>query len=172
MPANLVRCTEYDVDELAHVSAETFVEAFGDQNSAEDLDAYMRKAFAREKLVDELGNRGSLFFLAYLDGELAGYLKLNLGEAQSEDIGSCALEVERIYTLARFKRRGLGRTMMARAFDEAASRSLNTVWLGVWEHNRAAREFYEHLGFVAFGSHVFTLGSQEQTDLLMRRDTP
>ena len=62
--------------------------------------------------------------------------------------------------------------MMTRAFDEAASRGLDTVWLGVWEHNHAARAFYEHLGFVAFGSHVFTLGNQEQTDLLMKRDAP
>lgn len=111
----------------------------------------------------------SAFFFAVIDDDVAGYLKLNVGAAQTEQVGEDALEVERIYALRRFKRQGLGTLMMERAMNEAANRGLNTVWLGVWEHNVAAQRFYERLGFSVFGSHVFTLGDDEQTDLLMKR---
>ncbi len=166
----LVPCTERNLDELCLISTETFVEAFGEQNSVKNLDSYVRQAFAPDVLLQELMNPQSFFFLAYADRDLAGYLKLNLGEAQSENMGQGALEVERIYTLRRFKRRGLGRTMMDRALNEAVSRALDTIWLGVWEHNSEARKFYDHLGFIVFGSHVFTLGGEDQIDLLMKRD--
>ena len=95
--------------------------------------------------------------------------RLAVVAAQTEQVGEDALEVERIYALRRFKRQGLGTLMMERAMNEAANRGLNTVWLGVWEHNVAAQRFYERLGFSVFGSHVFTLGDDEQTDLLMKR---
>ena len=64
--------------------------------------------------------------------------------------------------------RGLGRLMLEKAFEEARARGAESVWLGVWEHNRQALAFYEHMGFAVFGSHVFTVGDDDQTDLLMR----
>ncbi|MFT3945144.1 MAG: GNAT family N-acetyltransferase [Ancrocorticia sp.] len=161
-------CTEADLDILRKVSIETFVETFADQNTEEDIEEYVRTSFSREELSRQLREPESVFCFAVVDGEVAGYLKMNVGAAQTEQVGEDALEVERIYASQRFKRQGLGTLMMRRAMSEAISRGLHTVWLGVWEHNHAALRFYERLGFAAFGSHVFTLGDDEQTDLLMK----
>jgi ribosomal protein S18 acetylase RimI-like enzyme len=46
------------------------------------------------------------------------------------------------------------------------------VWLGVWEHNTRAIRFYEAHGFSPAGSHDFFLGSDRQTDIIMRRSLP
>ena len=43
------------------------------------------------------------------------------------------------------------------------------IWLGVWEENPRATRFYQKNGFVAFGKHIFKLGDDEQTDILMKR---
>lgn len=170
-PANieLTPCTANDVDKLSAVSAATFTETFAEYYSAEDFDAFLRKAYAPGTLAEEIANPGSAFCFARVDGEIAGYAKINVGEAQSEDAMPDALEIERIYVLKRFKGRGLGRLMLERAFEDARARGAESVWLGVWEHNDAALGLYEHLGFKVFGSHAFYIGKTRDTDLLMRR---
>lgn len=170
-PANieLTLCTANDVDKLSAVSVATFIETFVEYHSAEDFDAFPRKAYAPGTLAEEIVNPGSTFCSARVDGEIAGYAKTNVGEAQSEDATPDALEIERIYVLKRFKGRGLGRFMLERAFEEARARGAESVWLGVWEHNDAALGFYEHLGFKALGSYAFYIGKTRDTDLLMRR---
>jgi ribosomal protein S18 acetylase RimI-like enzyme len=41
------------------------------------------------------------------------------------------------------------------------------MWLGVWERNPRAIAFYLKTGFVSVGSHVFMVGSDPQTDLVL-----
>ena len=43
------------------------------------------------------------------------------------------------------------------------------MWLGVWERNWRAQAFYRKWEFTVVGDHVFLLGSDAQTDLLMER---
>jgi len=52
----------------------------------------------------------------------------------------------------------------------AAKEGFKTVWLGVWEHNPKAIAFYEKWGFEKFGAHSFMLGTDAQTDLLMKKN--
>jgi len=40
----------------------------------------------------------------------------------------------------------------------------------VWEHNIKAIAFYKKFGFEQFGSHIFMLGDDIQTDILMRKN--
>jgi ribosomal protein S18 acetylase RimI-like enzyme len=44
------------------------------------------------------------------------------------------------------------------------------MWLGVWEHNPRAIAFYHKHGFVDVGDHVFLLGEDPQTDIIMELD--
>ena len=41
------------------------------------------------------------------------------------------------------------------------------LWLGVWEFNYRAVDFYKQWGFALCGSHPFLLGDDLQTDILM-----
>jgi ribosomal protein S18 acetylase RimI-like enzyme len=44
------------------------------------------------------------------------------------------------------------------------------IWLGVWEENQKAIRFYKKNGFVEFGKHIFRLGDDDQTDIMMKLD--
>ena len=44
----------------------------------------------------------------------------------------------------------------------------NYIWLSLWVKNLKAIRFYEKNGFVAFGTHLFKLGDDEQTDIMMK----
>lgn len=48
------------------------------------------------------------------------------------------------------------------------NRNKKILWLGVWQENKGAIQFYERHGFQKFGTHPYFIGSDEQTDWLMR----
>lgn len=102
---------------------------------------------------------------------MAGYLKLNFDNAQTENVlNNQAFEIERIYLLKEYQNKGLGTELFEAAIQIGKEKGYSTLWLGVWEKNRSALQFYQKKGLVTFGSHCFQLGSDTQTDFLMRYD--
>lgn len=119
MVTNLITVTNNDIDTLRQISIETFSDTFGAENSKEDLEKYLESAYDSQKLEKEVENPESNFQFIYYQNQLAGYLKLNIGSAQSELQSDDALEVERIYIKKEFKRLGLGKQLISYAIDEA-----------------------------------------------------
>lgn len=163
------KCTSEDLELLREISIETFTDTFAADNTPEDLAAYLERAYHPDQLRSELANPDSSFYFIYLESKLAGYLKLNTGVAQSEEMGLDALEIERIYVRSAFKRRGLGRELISFAIQHARETEKAAIWLGVWEHNTRALEFYRVLGFEKTGAHSFYMGDDEQTDYIMTK---
>ncbi|MCF6515734.1 GNAT family N-acetyltransferase [Lactobacillus sp. S2-2] len=162
--------TNDDLKALQEMSIITFTDTYGSQNTKEDLDDFLTNAYSTEKLQSELNNKDSFFYFGLLNDEIAGYLKLNVNEAQSEAMGNNTLEVERIYVLPEFKGRGLGRKFLEKSFDKANQLGKTKIWLGVWEKNYPALKFYQHFDFVETSSHFFTVGDDQQTDLIMTKE--
>ncbi|WP_085507360.1 GNAT family N-acetyltransferase [Thalassobacillus devorans] len=169
MEVTISKCTIDDACRLREVGYETFRETFEHQNSPENMDAYLDKAFTLHQLEKELSNASSRFFLIKFDGEVAGYLKVNVGEAQTEDMGKDAMEIERIYIKNKFQKHGLGKRLLDKAIKLARDHKKQKIWLGVWEKNENAIAFYEKMGFVQTGAHSFYMGDEKQTDLIMTK---
>jgi hypothetical protein len=120
------------------------------------------------KLTEELTDQNSEFYFAELDGKIIGYLKVNVGQSQTEIKDKNALEIERIYVLKEFHGKRVGQILYDKAIQLAKEKSVEYVWLGVWEQNPRAIRFYEKNGFEAFDKHIFKLGNDEQTDIMMK----
>lgn len=90
-------CTIEQVCELQEISYETFNETFKAQNSPENMKAYLEKAFNREQLETELSIADSQFLFIYVNHKVAGYMKVNINDAQSEKMGLESFEIERVY---------------------------------------------------------------------------
>jgi diamine N-acetyltransferase len=157
-----------DLAQLQTISKRTFLEAFTAGNKEEDLKKYIEKSFSAEKLAEELNNKNSEFYLASLNNDTIGYLKLNFGPAQTELKEDKAIEIERIYVLSAFYGRNAGQALYQKVIEIATVLSASYVWLGVWEKNPRAISFYKKNGFVAFDKHVFKLGDDEQIDIMMK----
>ncbi|GAB2962513.1 GNAT family N-acetyltransferase [Hymenobacter coalescens] len=166
------RATVHDVAALQQIGRQTFFETFAAGNSAQNMQAYLAEGFARDKLAAELQNPDSAFYFAEQEGRVIGYLKVNTGTAQTEAQAAPALEIERIYVLQAFHGQQVGQRLHDQALELAAQARAEYVWLGVWEENPRAIRFYQKNGFVAFGQHVFRLGDDAQTDILMKRPLP
>ncbi|MEW9675131.1 GNAT family N-acetyltransferase [Lentibacillus sp. L22] len=160
-------CTVEDVKTLQEISYNTFHETFSNMNSEENMKAYLENAFNTKKLEEEISNPASTFYFLYCNGELAGYLKINVDEAQTEDMGEEALEIERIYISEEFQKNGLGKCLLKKGLEVAKDQNKRKIWLGVWEYNTGAIRFYQRMGFVKTGSHSFYMGDEQQTDFIM-----
>ncbi|QHE60336.1 GNAT family N-acetyltransferase [Rossellomorea vietnamensis] len=165
----LKKCTIDDAHTLQEISYDTFNETFKHQNSPKNMKSYLEKAFNVEQVETELSHRSSHFYLVYVHEDVAGYLKVNTGDAQSEEMGHESLEIERIYIKRSFQKHGLGKYLLNKAIELAREQHLKNIWLGVWEKNENAISFYKKMGFVETGTHSFYMGDEEQTDLIMTK---
>jgi ribosomal protein S18 acetylase RimI-like enzyme len=59
---------------------------------------------------------------------------------------------------------------MEKSIDFAKQKRKQIIWLGVWEKNQRAIDFYHKWGFENFGEQIFLLGTDLQTDLLMKKE--
>lgn len=158
-----------DFEELRTISIRTFSETFAAENTEEDMQQYLAENFSQEKLMAEVTNPDSAFFLAKDEkGNVTGYLKLNFNTAQTELREKNGVEIERIYALKEFHGKNLGKLLFGQALTVAHARKAAYIWLAVWEENARAIAFYTKNGFVAFDKHFFRLGNDVQTDLMMK----
>ncbi len=159
---------ENEIEQLQSISRQTFAETFSDSNSKENMDKYLNENLSIEKLSEELNNENAHFFFIK-DGERnIGYLKLNMGPSQTELKDKTALEIERIYVIQEYQGKKAGQQLYEKAIQVAKEKKAKYLWLGVWEENHKAIQFYKKNGFEVFDQHVFVLGDEKQTDLMMR----
>lgn len=132
------------------------------------MQMYLDENLSLDKLSKELSNRESEFYFALSNNIIAGYLKINFGGSQTELTDLNAVEIERIYVLKDHHSKGLGQSLLETAIYRAKAANAPYIWLGVWEENINAIRFYRKNGFVWFAKHIFRLGDDEQTDILMK----
>lgn len=157
-----------DLQALQAISKQTFTETFASSNSKENMDKYLNESLSLEKLTEELNNPNSLFYFIEDNHTPIGYLKLNMGASQTELNDNTALEIERIYVTQAYQGKKVGQQLYEKAIQVAKDKGVEYIWLGVWEENHKAIQFYTKNGFTAFDKHIFTLGDEAQTDIMMK----
>lgn len=192
MIIRLVNSDELDI--LLSTVRQTFIDTYEQLNDDNDFQAYLHTHFTLETLQAELKNcpnnadtegvanptKKECYYFA-MDEGVNGYFKINIHKSPLEAVSPIiyasetnfknlkALEIERIYVVKNAKGRGVGRLMMAEIQTLARQNSCSYIWLGVWTENTDAIAFYEKMGFKVFGEHIFMMGNDAQTDLLMMK---
>jgi ribosomal protein S18 acetylase RimI-like enzyme len=156
-----------DAELIADLSRQTFYDSFAAQNTQDDMHQFMNKIFTRESLIEEVGKEGNIFFLAFSNGEVAGYARMREGESMVEFSSNPSIEIARIYAIQQSIGKGIGSALMEKCTQTAKEMGKKILWLGVWEYNQRAIDFYKRWGFEKFGEHDFVLGNDVQKDWLM-----
>lgn len=154
-----------DAAALAALSLKTFVDTFGADNRAEDMETYTSEAFGEAQQRRELETAGIVTLLGEEDGEAIAYAQLRHtpGAAYGE------VELARFYVDRLFHGSGIAQSLMEAVDVHARALGGTTLWLGVWERNLRAIAFYRKSGFVQRSTQPFLLGSDLQTDWVMNR---
>lgn len=157
-----------DIAQLQKICIQTFYETFASGNTEENMSKYLEEGFSVAKLTAELSDKNAKFYFATLENSVIGYIKINFGQSQTELQDDKSIEIERIYVLREFHGKSVGQLLYDKALAIARQKNADYVWLGVWEQNPRAINFYKKNGFVEFDKHIFKLGDDEQTDIMMK----
>jgi len=152
---------------LAELGAKTFYETFAKDNTPENISLYMKKSFSKEIQLNELSKPDIIFLIVELEDEPVGYAKLKMNSNDESVKGTEVMEIERIYASQEYIGKGIGKELMKACINEARQRGCDSIWLGVWEKNQRAIDFYKKWGFKEVGTHVFMLGDDPQWDFVM-----
>ena len=171
MNLQIRRASTEDAETLARIGWQSFDEAFTDhpKNHPDDMRVYMNEAFSVETIKSDLTDAKTVYLIAEIGGEAAGYAKIKLDARETGISGEKTLELCRLYALDEFIGKGVGKNLMLEIFKIAEETERDTVWLGVWEYNFRAQKFYEKFGFEKCGEHVFQLGSDPQIDWVFQK---
>lgn len=168
---NIRQAAPEDAKLLTDLAYTTFWDAFAHhpKNAPDDLNYYMRQAFNVEQIASELDDERSIFLIAEIGDEAAGYAKIIIGNTEAGITSERPIELSRLYSHQKHLGQGVGQSLMDACLDRARVDGRDVMWLGVWEFNPRAQRFYEKNGFRVVGRHVFQLGEDPQIDLLMQR---
>lgn len=156
-----------DINSLCEIGAKTFIETYEKENTPENLQKYLDEKFNEKQISDELSTPQTIFLLVELADEVIGYAKMRINLVENPN--PKALEIERIYIAKQYHGQKFGALLMQGCIDNATDNNYESLWLGVWEHNPKAIAFYQKWGFEVFGTHIFQLGDDAQTDFLMQK---
>lgn len=158
-----------DVEAIVSIGIRTFRDTFDDVNTPENMMQYVNETFTLKRIGLEILEPGSCFFLAEQDSQVIGYARVRHSE-KPEGVGEGkAIEIERLYADKKFLGKRVGYLLMSECLQHARDTDCKWVWLGVWENNERAIAFYKRWGFERFSEHVFMLGTDAQTDWLMKK---
>jgi ribosomal protein S18 acetylase RimI-like enzyme len=129
----------------------------------------MNEQFTYDRLVAEVGLPSNIFIVAEIGDEVAGYARLRESEAPAALNDLPSIEIARIYAVQTMIGKGIGNALMKKCIEIAYDMGKRVIWLGVWEKNQRAIQFYQKWGFEKFDEHDFVLGNDVQRDWLMRK---
>jgi ribosomal protein S18 acetylase RimI-like enzyme len=158
-----------DAPLIADLSRETFYETFAQDNTKENMDKFLELQFTREVLLKEVGAPDNIFLLAYDGDDVVGYARVRENNNPPSLGTNDAIEIARIYARKTSIGKGVGKALMQACIDIAIKKKRKFAWLGVWEKNLRAFNFYESWGFEKFDEQPFQLGDDMQTDWLMKK---
>jgi ribosomal protein S18 acetylase RimI-like enzyme len=164
----IIRPAKYtDVDELSLFATKAFYDAYDWYNTKENMQNYVNEYFTPEKLRGEISDPDCVYLIAEENNKIIGYAKLGKMNNQTE-LKESHSEIERIYVDSSLQRMGTGRKLIEEIIRYAQLRGSEFIWLGVWQKNEKAVNFYKKYRFEIFGVTEFVLGSDVQQDFMMK----
>jgi ribosomal protein S18 acetylase RimI-like enzyme len=171
MGCKIIQATEEHVPIVTSLGTKIFVDTFGPDNTAEEMERFLKETYTHELQLKEINDSAMHTFIVYDNDTPVGFCQLRQKQDVYDFVGDPeAIELQRIYIDKDCGRKGFGSKLMEHTVQKAIELGKKTIWLGVWEFNPKAIQFYEKHGFRTVGSHIFKLGNKEDTDLIMIKD--
>ena len=141
-----------DVESIAALGLCVWIDTYATQGLRFRLGNYALGLFARDKIQALL--RARTVLVAEQAEHLVAYAVLAIDNESTE--------VENLYVLPKFQRRGIGRTLINTIACEYSG-----VWLACWEQNDRAIGFYKALGFIEHGESFFDLDGEQYRNVTL-----
>lgn len=163
--------TAEDAASLAAFAAQAFADTYRELSDAQEIADYVAEHFRPDVMATVIADPACTTLLGWVDCELAGYAIVKAGESP-DCVNGPAAQLWRLYLGERFIGQGLGAQLMRAAQAEAARQGAAALWLGVYDRNVRAVQFYERFGFSKVGGREFLFGGQIYIDPVYAAPVP
>jgi diamine N-acetyltransferase len=157
-----------DMPFVKEVAIASYEHTFAEFNTRENMDAFYAENYTLEKFEKEYHEPNSVVYLACRNKEIIGFVRLRINPEVNQYLGNNTIELQRLYIHPQHQGMRAGAKLMEAALEHSIKGSFEWIWLGVWEKNFKAQQFYEKFGFIKFGEHVFQMGDDPQIDWLLK----
>lgn len=158
-----------DIKELREVAISSYHDKFSAYNTPENMQAYYDTVYSLENLIKEYYEPKSKLMLAKESNQILGFIRLRESNEVKNILGENTIELQRLYVLTKAQGKAIGKMLMNKAIEYATAMRYQWVWLGVWERNLQAQNFYSKYGFEKFSQHTFWQGNDPQIDWLLKK---
>lgn len=160
-----------DVPALADLGRASFVAAFGELYSPQDLAAFLAQTHDEAVVAGEIAGAECRHRLAVgEDGSLVGYCKLRYPSKLAElSHAADPLELSQLYCAGQATGQGVGAALMAWALEQARLGGHDAVHLSVYSENHGAQKFYARYGFAKIADTTFRVGDQVDAEFLFEK---
>ncbi|HTP12388.1 MAG TPA: GNAT family N-acetyltransferase [Bacteroidota bacterium] len=143
---------ESDLSAIHNLLLETWLDAYASFIPEADLMSYHHATYnipALTALYREAGMNG---FVAEADRALVGYVRTRVAKDENR------FYVPSLYILPHFQGKGIGKTLMTMAVDEAVVKGFDRIWIGIMEKNKEGLDWYRRYGYQIVEEAPFTMG--------------
>lgn len=169
MTVTIRKATIEDAILLAKMGKETFEETWNFYYKPQLLERFLDENYSVEQINKDLHEPLNIHYIAFIEDEPAGFVKLSRKQALGDWITDRCIEICRIYVYKKFHDQKIGKLLMEKSIEAAKEEKMESLVLGVWENNHRAVSFYRKFGFEPIGTHSFFVAEQEDTDWVMRK---
>ncbi len=164
LPPAITLATAADAGALAAFAAQAFTDTYRGLDDAQEIADYVAEHFTPDAMAGVIQDPACTTLLARIDGQLTGYAVLRDKPAPTCVAGPSPLQLWRLYLGQGFIGQGLGAQLMGEVQARVRQRGARTLWLGVYDRNVRAVEFYRRFGFAQVGTDEFLFGGRLYTD--------
>jgi GNAT superfamily N-acetyltransferase len=159
--------TSLDVEALVTLASNAFRDTYRSLDDPQDIEDYVASSLTPSYFRSHIDNPESRVFVVERLDELIGYALVTRSPPPPCVTDPAPIELARLYLRQDVKGQGLGAMMMRTVFDTARRFKATAIWLGVYDRNVHAREFYKRWGFVDVGTKDFLFGGKLYPDPVM-----
>jgi ribosomal protein S18 acetylase RimI-like enzyme len=158
-----------DAENLLGFAARAFRNTYIGEVNLQDLESHIASEFSLSQIRDLINDQEILTILLLEDAKLIAYMTLKMNDPDPSVLGLKPIQLGSIYVDNEIIGRGLGSTLMKKAFSEAKERGYKTIWVSAWDRNASALKFYQKWGFNSVGTIKFPFGSEIHSDTVLSR---
>lgn len=165
------KAREEDVEVLALLGTVTYAESHGVYiEDKHDLMEYLKSSFAVDKILDEVRDIDTVFYLMYYEGLPIGYAKINFRSCYKRNDSGKDSELERIYILNDYIPLKLGQELLSYIEQKIADWNVEKIWLSVYNQNDRAIRFYRKNGYNEVGQRSFVVNKSVYDNLVFSKN--
>jgi len=157
------------VELLGELLRSSFVEAYHDVHTKENIDTYFAQYYNNKVLGNTIEDPSYDIFFAHKDSKAVGVLVLHHHHCPLRPALK-ASELKQLYVLSSEYGTGLGKYLMEQSYKIVSDLNNEWIWLCVSDLNYRAQRFYQKMNFERIGEGpILTVGTDQLTSSVMLR---